>query len=36
VDGKLLVGVAVGVVVAMFWARPDLMVAVLIVIAVAV
>ena len=34
--GKVLVGVAVAAVVGLYWARPDLMVALLIVMAVAV
>ena len=34
--GKVLIGVAVAAVVGLYWARPDLMVALLIVIAVAV
>ena len=34
--GKVLAGVAIAGVVGMYWARPDLMVALLIVIAVAV
>lgn len=34
--GKVLVGVAIAAVVGVFWARPDLMVALLIVIAVGV
>ena len=34
--GKVLVGVIIAVVVGLYWARPDLMVALLIVIAVAV
>ena len=34
--GKVLVGVAVAAVVGLYWARPDLMVALLIVIAVGV
>jgi len=34
--GRMLVGVAVALVVGLYWARPDLMVALLIVIAVGV
>ena len=34
--GKVLVGVIIAVVVGLYWARPDLMVALLIVIAMAV